>query len=401
LKRQLTLGLAAMLFASPALATDSRVEALGGIGLYLPDDDTNQFVFPTTMAKHVNHAFAEIGAFGTPDAMQTAGATFHMPRLDVNTGLYLNRMVPAGTFNLGYTDALHIDRYHTLMVQKGSIAGGISLGGDSREDTFPEGADADYEESASIFEVMGGWEGNLFGDAMTEVGAKVAIASGETIPFGDDNDTEESGFAFNLAARNTYDQGQNGTLIGLVGFGLGSGEVDPQEPDGTTADGKTEMSSMSFGIGAGWHYPVSRNAMVVMVLEPFSFSTGTVETTETDGDVTEGEYTTLTYPNFALGIETWLNGWLQGRMGVAQVFSHTTLTTTDTPEGGESTETESSNSASDFEISFGFGIKISENWMIDGVFNDRNLFSGPDFVSGAGGASGNLLTRVSVTGSWD
>jgi hypothetical protein len=390
-----------MLFASPSLATESRVEALGGIGLYLPDEDTNQFIFPTTMSQHVNNAYAEIGSFGTPDAMQTGGATFHMPRLDVNAGLYLNRAVPAGTFNhAGYTGALNLNRYHLLMVQKGSAALGLALGGDSSEDKFPEGT-GNYEESGSIFGILAGWEGNLFGEAKTEVGARVSIASGETIPDGDDNDTEESSLAFSLAARNHYDQGQNGKLIANIGFGFGSGEVDPQEPDGTTADGKTEISGLSFGIGLGWHYPVSRNATVVMVVEPFSFASGSSEETATNGDKEETEMSTLSYPSFFLGVETWLNSWLQGRMGVGQVFSATTMTTTTTPEGDESSEVESTNADSSFEISFGFGIKVSENWTIDGVFNDRNLFTGPDFVSGNGSSSGNLLTRVSVNGSWD
>ncbi len=403
MKRLWISGLACLAIAAPVSADESTVDSMGGIGLYIKDD-TNQFLFPTTLADYAGNAYLELKGPGTTNASRTAGATFTVPKFEDTTfGVYLNRPTPPGLLVDDYDGALHIDRYHAIMAQRGSVAIGLGFGGDSVEDTTLEDTGGGRDEKANLYQLLLGAEGNWFGSAMSQLGVQVALGSGE-IQSEDaedsfETDSEESSLAIAAGLRNWYSRGSKGDLVAQAGVTFMNGEVDPADDDGDP-DVKNKRNALAAGTGLGWHAPVSGSAKVVMVCEPFGISIAKSKQENPAGDDTEREVTvtTMQLPSFFFGMQAAVNKWLTGRVGVAQVFTTTTIKDEATG-GGETVSVETENWDSNFDISFGLGAKIGKNWMVNGVFNDQHFFGGPDFLTGAG--AGPLLAKVSVNGTWN
>jgi hypothetical protein len=398
----------AIVVASPALADESRNLAMAGLGLYF-GDDTNQFLLPTTMSEYQNQAVVELQSRATPDAQQTAGATILLPKLEWNMGFYVNRPTPSYHRYPDYSvdpasgdTRLQLNREHLLMIGQGHWAAGVALGGDAFSvDTMPIGGLE--EEKASNVSLIGGFE-TMMGQVETEIGGKFAFAKGEqkfdgTVDEGAPSDFEEQTWDFSALIRNHYDRGQNGKLVSLLTFGISQNELDPEDPSGAT-DQIAETNTWGFGTGLGWLYPVTNKTMAIMVIEPFGFGQAKTEMTFSGDDNTnKATITTIEYPSFFFALEAWITSWLQGRGGIGQVFT-SVKTESETTVGGETDSNNFKDRMSDFATTFGFGIKLGDNWMVDGVFNDQYLFNGPDFITGSSDFLETLFTRVSVKGKW-
>ena len=61
---------------------------------------------------------------------------------------------------------------------------------------------------------------------------------------------------------------------------------------------------------------------------------------------------------------------------------------------------EMSNADSVFELSFGLGVRLGDNFQFDGVVNEDILYTGPNFITGEDVSNDALMTRVSVWGWW-
>jgi hypothetical protein len=391
--------------AVPALADESTVIAMAGLGNYM-NDDTNQFVWPTTMNDYQNHVFLELNTQETGDSHQTAGATVRLPKWDANLGLYLNRPTTFSVFMDDYSSSIITDRYHMLMLGRGSWAFGFGIGGDKSE--FDPDGDAGVgtltEETVSFYDIVGGWEGSLFGNVHTELGANVCINSGERTFQGTVNDvggvadSEESGFMFGAGMRNWYDRGNNGKLVSNLNLHIQNGNLDPEDPTGAD-NSESDQNIMAVSGGLGWHYPVSQGVTVIMVAEPFGYGKAKFE--DTLGDETDTEtVTVMQYLSHYFAMQAALSKHVVARVGIAQTNTLTTFESEDEPTGGGDTTTdESKERDSLFEITMGLGVKLGDNWWINGVFNEQALYTGPYLFTGE--SAGSLVSRVSVIGSFN
>ena len=379
LKRTALVLILIVLVAMPVLATESRVDGLGGIGLYITDD-TNVFIFPGLLSQYRNQVVGELGTTATANADRTAGVNYYFADQGFDLGMYFNRGV-SGVSDVAYTN-ITLDRMHMLMVGLGNLGFGIALGSDGFSDD-QAAAGALKSESVRLIELLGGYSTDQF-----DVGGRVDINSGKQEVEGVSNNVEESGFGFIVNARSTIDFGSNATLVPVVTFGTGSNSVsNPAGPDT-----KDDYSGTGFGVGVGLSTMIDDMNMLVLAVEPFGYNSNKLKSDDGAGTTTESTVGTLVLPAFYAAVESQVNDWLTARIGVGQVFKKVSTKT----DVGGTTTVESAQSFSDFGMAFGVGLHFGQ-FDLDGRFNESFLYGGPNFVSGA---TNNLLTRISLKYTW-
>lgn len=375
---------------------------MGGIGLFILDDDTNVGYFPQTLADFSNRAVAELGFRGSTDSERFAGVHLHLEKLGIHGGMWVNQpgLVPRYSF----TNIADHGRQNVFGIasEEGTWGAQVGIGGDSWElkpDADPADGTLTKETAQSIMGAVG-VDFDYAETATGEASVKVGIGSAKQ-EFQGGDEVKESLLDVRGLLRNVYDRGEHGKLVATGTVNLGSSKIDyPTASARGGALNEDKATSLSAGIGLGWHYPVKTGITVIAGLEPIGFATAKDELTyETSRE--EDKITAISYISPFFAMEAEINGWLTGRVGASQsnTMIKTENTFEDTSRGDPVTDEQTLNESA-FQISFGLGVKLGDNFMVDGVFNEDLLYNGPNFVTGDNEV-GDFLSRVSVWGWWD
>lgn len=405
LKRFLLVTCASLIIAAPASANLSRVAGMGEIGLFMMDD-SDVLTFPQALADYTNRAIGELGFRGSVDSQRSAGVHMHLEKVGVHAGVWVNQ--PGPQLRRGLSNVANDGRHNVfgIAAEDGLWGLQVGVGGDKWELT-PDMDPPDgtlIEEKTSTYSVAGGLDFNYSETANGELGAKINIASGSEDSQGDDMKIDETIFDVGVALRNTYDRGEHGKLVAVGTFNLGSGKID--FPTVAPRGGALEENKVDFlgaGAGVAWHYPVSSAVTVIAGVEPIAFLSAK-ETDTFEDSTEESKVTAISYLSMFFGMEANLNSWLVGRLGASQanLMIKEEFTFEDTSRGDPVTD-EEKYTESAFQLSFGLGVKLGDNFMLDGVFNEDLFYTGPYFLTGdsVDGSGDHVLSRVSLWGWWD
>lgn len=410
MKRQLILAFMAILVAMPAMATQSRLGGFVGLGGYIPDD-TEVSIFPQVLNQWRNRVIVELGGFGNSPGQLTsryAGVHVRMERLGVDTGVYVNQPMPSPRLDFSDVDS---PKMATLIVNRDKWGVQASLGGDSyKNDNLPDTPVGDLEKESASFIGFGAGITLQLGSATSDIGAKVGILSAKAefddpaarggVPFDD-----ESGFLFDFAIRNQYDQGRNGKLIAIGRLAMMNDKITIERVDDDARESKE--TNLAAGVGLGWMYPATNSVTVVLVCEPFRIANGKEEgVTDADGDSNfEDKFSTLFLPSFFAGVEARANKYVTARAGVVQSYLRESEEGTEVIDGGASTTVfKDSWTESIFNFTAGLSVHLGDTFWLDGVFNDQWFYTGPQFIGGNDFGqfpTGTPLTQVSFGAHWN
>ena len=295
---------------SLALASDARINALGGNAAYWADDDQNIYLFPATIN---NFQLAQIsGISGGSD------------------GDYYNDPIPSGAEkalflfgNEGSTKwGFIIDGTADKMVHMawGNGTFGALFGIDMNSTD-----DGDDKLSNSTIDGSFGMNSS-FG----ELGVGFMMLSDDNVSTESDDDIDGLGIGVNLRRNQSlwvFDEM-------YVSFGLVSVSI-----------GDATASSMGLSANLFNHWELNPNTTLLFVLG-FGFESSTANSgAEGADDVTGSE---IPLPNAVLAIETNINDWATMRAGITN--KHAFSSSTD-----NGTTKTSDNGASDFSALFGLG----------------------------------------------
>jgi hypothetical protein len=234
------------------------------------------------------------------------------------------------------------------------------------------------EESARVMNIGAGISSSIF-----DLGIALGLPS--ISHKADPVENKYSGLNFDVYGRYFMKRSETFEVVPLARFGFGSAsyESDPGTVGATKS--QADYSTLNLELGVGLNYQLNSSNIALLGVELF----GLAKNSEEVKDGAKTTNTTTTLPGFFIGIESTLKPWLIGRLGATQFY--TTNTTKYEPNQGE--DSESSSNDSSFNLSFGFGVKIS-SFLLDAQFNENLFFDGPNFISGQ---SNNIAHRISVT----
>lgn len=364
-----------LLFASvlPALATESRMASMGGVGFYARDN-SNIYIFPGSISRYSKQVMSELRAKNAT-SRYTVGV--NVPLNETTTlGIHLNR--PLGIDWLNRED-VSVDRTTDLLL--GTKAGSMDVGF-----RFSLASDKISEESGA----------NDITETVRYVSLGVGVSSSNT----------DFGFFIELPAYNyEYEKvssKQNGLGFGasIRYFGRASDDLKvvpvvtfQHQPSNYTHDtgvtgakkDETDYTRTNLGIGVGLNYALSDNNLIVVAVEGFGLSSATTSIKE--GTETTDKTTTL--PGLYFGVESKISKYFIGRLGGAQVFQ--SVYHSNKPVTGK--ETTSTTYNTQFKVTFGLGIVFGK-FTLDASINESLLFDGPNVLSGS---SVPLASKLSLT----
>ena len=392
------LAVMAVLVASPAQATFSRVNALAGLSLYV-EDNTNVFFLPQTLVQWQNQAYFEMMDDSFSDDDRFVGGNFHLPRLNFEAGVYVNMPTLTPSLLNAVGGEPHVDPgTHTAsLYAKNQWGFYLSYGADSWKDD-QAATDALNEESTSWFGVGGGYTFTA-SKWTSEIGLRIGVGSGETKYNGTGagvSPGEESSFDLDVVIRNWYQRGRHGRFNAVVTFSTenASGKTDTSDPN---VDTEGKLSGTGVGLGVGWEYPASNNVLVIAVLEPVDYVALKFEEPGDAGTRDETKVTNLVLPAVFLAVEAKIAGWLTGRVGATQSWGTETSEFTDANDDTNNTKITRGMSA--FAISLGVGVEFGRNFWMDAVIDEQIFYRGPNFVTGLD-LDDDLVAQLSIGGRW-
>jgi hypothetical protein len=378
MKRQTTVKAVIIIFVlslvSSLYATETRVQSMGGVGLYIRDN-SNIFPFPGTIKMYGNQAIAELRTKGD-DQQYTIG--MHLFNASKNVyGVYLNRplTIPQDILT-DIAPSLTLDHCISLLYA-GNTRGykyGLILSV-AMDKSTDESTGDEEKQSARYFGIDAGISNEKY-----DLGLNLELPAANW-NLGDDED-KWSGTGIGLNGRYFSKRSKEMEFVGLATlyFGFSGREAGEQE---------TNYNRMKLALGAAVNYQISDKNLAVLAVEAFGMNKDAIEVK--DGPTTTN--TTTTLPGIYLGVESQLKSWLIGRVGARQVYQ--TIKQSYKPDEGE--ESEESDSQSSFGVFFGLGIAVG-NLEMDALFNESILFDGPNFISGM---DNSLANRISITYYFD
>lgn len=361
-----------------SFASETRINTLGSVGIFLKDD-ANVMLFPGTLFQYTNLVVAEMRTKTNP-AKEDYSIGIHMDYGNMVSGLYINQPIRSVILRTGLDEfeGLGISRLNnSYVLMMGVKADGLDVGfGVITAGSNSESGSGDFkrDESSSYIGILGG-----VSNKKMDLGIMLEIPS-ITLKVGAGK-AEYSGFSLNANGR-YFLMKRNGASIfpvGRVTFGSSSFEVK--------AGRTTDYSLLRVALGVGMEKRINEDNSLVVGLEAFSMLS---VAEDTKGGV-ESTATIYTLPGFYVGIESRIASWLIGRVGAAHVNQK--LVEEDKPDGGTKTETISNSSA--FKLSLGLGIEFG-SFLIDFAMNEKLLFDGP-YIFGRADNGTQFAGQVSIT----
>ncbi len=392
----LTLVLAvAIMFASPAMATKSRLTAMGGVDNYL-EDDYNIFNWPATLPSYANiltielindgywHSGVEpVFTQGVSDAGWYGNSVSAMFGLikglgeenEYGTfGLFLMEVAPGlnpwgDEVGEEWEDAnlFSWPLYNKFTVMYGYAMDGMSFGlSISRADEGTtqewEGYEGEYHEAYTSLGI--GARFDIGDNAYGDIAFDYSMASYTDKPSDYGEVTQDANSMFGGKARVFYEWNDYLTIIPYFGFKMWDFSLQADSADYYTDCNGIKGMSFDFGIGTDWM--VNDENTIIAAIEPFSYTK--LEPSEcADGHTLEGSMTTM--PRFLLALESEITDWLTLRTGCIKELNKMKMTESTDDSDYEGTYTEGI-----FDWFFGLGFDVAD-FEFDCVVHEQVPFS--------------------------
>jgi len=351
--------LTVVLLCGSLFATETRVQSLGGTGIFIYDD-TNIFPFPATLTRYSG---AVIGELRSKSVNSSYSVGAHLPLTNqMDAAIYLNRPInlnaPAGVVNNANVNRV-TDVFWASQLANFDVAARFTIGLDNY--TNDTGV-TETKERARYIGFSGGISNNLF-----DIGILIDLP-GVKREVGDASD-KWSGFGFGLNGRVHYVVNNALTIVPVATFYVRptSEEISPAAGSSTTVD----YGMLNLFLGIGLSYNITENNQFILGLEAFG-----LHRTSMDGNNVKSSNTTMRFPGVYMGIESTITPWLVGRLGARQVAMRTT---TKSETGG--VETSTTGKSKSFALFFGASVQKG-NFILDASINDGLFFDSFYFLSG-------------------
>ena len=361
------------LFSVPAYSTETRVTSMGGVGYFIRDN-SNILYLPATLVYYSDQVIAELRTKNDDDSYTIGG---HFPVTDQGSvlGVYLNRPI---TVNFPVSEiANHLELERTASLFYAMKSGdmnyglGVSFAHDGWADDDGETEDT---ETANYIGIQGGISSELF-----DVGVMVDLPR-VNVEIGESEHTF-SGNGFGILGRYFMKQTDILEIVPVGAFYTGSGTV---EYNNNSSSSENDVSTMNLSLGVSLNYNITANNLAILGIQAFGMS----KETEEDANANKMTTQTNTLPGIFVGVESKISSWLTGRLGAQQLYQ--TYKTISEPDEGDKTEV--SDQDTDFQFSFGLGIRF-RSFILDASFNEGLLFDGPNFLSGT---SNHMTNKISL-----
>jgi len=365
------------IFQIDAIATETRVGSMGGVGFYIRDN-SNIYVFPGTFYTYSNQVVGELRVKES-DYFYSIGA--HLPvSSTAQIGVYLNSplfwSIPGGVVEDVVLDRT-TDIFFGTRLANFDLGLAIRVAMDKDEDQIDP--DTKSTESAKYFELAGG-----ISNEMMDLGLMFGLPSANY----DLGDIHSTWGGFGLSFNGRFWLKQKGLLFQFIpiivaNYASTSSEFDtgiPNIPKTEINHGFLELSG-----GLGINYQINKENLIVIGIEVIGYQQESEKVK--DGD--ENTRITTILPGIYMGIESEISSWLIGRIGAAQTYK--SITDTYKPEVGD--QEEETNFEKEFKMTFGVGIMFG-NFLLDAAINEGLLFAGPNIISGT---IQDFAYRLSIT----
>ena len=365
------------IFQIDAIATETRVGSMGGVGFYIRDN-SNIYVFPGTFYTYSNQVIGELRV-KEADYFYSVGA--HLPvSSNAQIGVYLNSplfwSIPGGVVEDVTLDRT-TDIFFGTRLSNFDLGLALRVAMDKDEDQIDP--DTKSTESAQYFEIAGG-----ISNEMMDLGLMFGLPSASYEL--DDFKTSWGGFGASFNGR--FWLKQKGLLFQFLplivaNYASTSSEFDMGIPGVDKIE--VDYGFLELSAGLGINYQINQDNLIVLGLEAIGYRQESEKVK--DGD--EGTRTSMVLPGIYMGIESQISSWLIGRLGAAQTY--TSITDTYKPDVGD--EEEETNFEKEFKMTFGVGIEFG-NFLLDAAINEGLLFAGPNIISGT---FQDFAYRLSIT----
>ena len=393
----LTLVLAvAIMFASPAMATKSRLTAMGGVDNYI-EDDYNIFNWPATLPSYANILTIELinddyyhWSFAPSPSQgdyndagwygNSVSAMFGLIKgLGEDNqygalGLFLMEVAPGLNPWSDEIEGLWDDAalfswpvYNKFTLMYGYAMDGLSFGlGFSRSD---EGATEEWEgfdgEIHWAYTTLSAGVRFDIGDkAYGDVAFDYSMASYTEKPTSWGEISEDANSMYGIKARVFYDWNDYLTIIPYFGLKMWNFSLQADSTGYFDECYGSKGLSIDFGIGTDW--TVNDENTIIVAIEPYSYTK--LEPSECEaGYEIQGTMTTI--PRFLLALESEITDWLTLRTGCIKELNKIEMKSAYEDSEYKMTYTEAC-----FDWFFGFGFDIAD-FEFDCVVHEQVPFS--------------------------
>ncbi len=362
-----------LLGAGPAAASESRIGAMGDVGLFT-EDNTSILTYPGDILQYRDLLTLELRTKSV-DNVYTVNGNFGLGRKLVLGG-YVNQplSIPVPAAALGTFSNITLDR--TLQVILGIPLARRNLGlslNVGLDNYVSESGGTRTEQSGYSISLMGG-----LSDASMDLSAAVHVPSFEASV--GSAKTTLSGFGLGLNGRIFLGKDEELKLVPI--FHLSYSSAASKSGSTTT----TKYNQIDFRTGLGVNYKFMKNNLLVMGFEA-RFDQDVVEVVPNPTSTVTDRV--ITFPGIYCGVESQLTKWMTGRAGAIQRYN---LVLARTEAAGTA---ESSNWNSPFTFTLGTAINWGQ-FIIDASLNEDLFFEGPDFITGNGAAGSDFAQTISV-----
>ncbi len=341
--------LAAILVASmamPAMATNSRLRAMGDVDRYI-EDDANIFMWPATLPSYANLLIMDINYHGP--AMY--GMTYALGEYGDYGALGLFFMEDTegpniidweGESPMGWAknDIFSQNLYNKWNLMYAYEMEKMSLGirfvrASNMEltDTTDPGMKGDFSESYTT--IGASWRMEFNEEVYFDLGFDYTMASYsdeynasyDGVPL-DSKVSDDKGSVINAMARIFFDYSEDLTIVPYIGVGMAEFNLTSNDENfwmywdgmGYSMASAHGLKWMNFDLGLAFDWNVNEDNMIVLGIEPFSYVK--VEPSEYHEDF-DGEYlgSMTTMPRFLLALETDVRDWLTFRTGCTKALT--------------------------------------------------------------------------------
>ncbi len=401
MKKLFVLALAIAMMAAatmPAMATQSRVAALGGYGRYL-EDDFNIFEWPATLPSYSNMVYVELmtyqwwAGWSCPDDFYCSDI---IPAIGASYGLgedgaygtlamfFYEHSEPLNPFwNYWWgvqwsTDGAFMwsnaQKFHVLYgYAMEGLSFGLALTRADNSYKYENATEGEYTDAFTT--ISAGVRFDLGEAAYMDVNFDLGMGAStwQTGAYGEV--TEDGNMTYGVKARLFYDW--NETITWVPYFGWTSYDFSFKADSADYNDDYWGDKGMMFEFGIGANIAVNEDNLLLFAIEPYASAKR--EPSEVPSGV-DGDWTSTftVMPRFILGLESDIKDWLTFRMG----GSHA-LIKQETNSFSWDVDRSETNTWSDFEYYMGLGFHLGD-WDIDCVLNNATPFRLGYWLTGMG-----------------
>ncbi|MBN1886236.1 MAG: hypothetical protein JW876_12035 [Candidatus Krumholzibacteriota bacterium] len=398
MKKLLTLILAVTItaaLAAPAMATQSRLRAMGDVGNYI-EDDANIFSWYATLPSYSNLVLIELqnddmvwGDYwmsdnGEGDYGDWVRGTYGLTYALGEDGHYgtLAMFFQEGAFGINPFSSYY-DMYapwsgaylfSDWLWEKWNVMYGYAMDGMSfglyfaRADQMykEEWTDGEDEEKMAYTTIGVGARFDIGDDMYADLAFDVSMGSYLDSETSYGEITEDANMALGFRGRLFYEKSETITLVPYFSYKMFDFSLQADSADFYDDDECYGSKGMMFDFGVGANIMVNDDNLIVFAIEPFKYMKG--EPSDCLGDYSfEGSITTM--PRFLMALESDVRDWMTFRTGCSKSLEKYELTGSEGSD--EYTETMT---WAPFEWYLGLGFHVGD-FDVDCVLNKEVPFS--------------------------